>query len=197
MTKDIKSQSRPLVRFLPLAAITLLAAGCGYPSAYRGGYSDQAAQSPYYGERTNSTQPTYAQRPEYRNSPPARQASVQPAGLSFGAVKRNLRIGQSTQADVIRTLGSPNNMTLNGAGREIWIYDRINTRIDTTGFRTGAGAKLGLGTVGSALGAGLLFDLGESRNDSSMTAQTKSLTIILEFDDRQVLRDMAAREGRY
>lgn len=197
MTKDSKTQSRLLARFLPLAAITLLAAGCGYSSAYRGGHDDYARQSPYYGNRAYAAQPADAQRPDYRAAPPARQASVQPAGLSFGAVKRHLRIGQSTQADVIRTLGSPNNMTLNGRGREIWIYDRINTRIDTSAFRTGAGAKLGLGMIGSALGAGMLFDLGESRSDSSMTSQTRTLTVILEFDDAHVLRDMLVREGRY
>lgn len=197
MTKRFKMQLRPFTRVLPVAAITLLAAGCAYPGAYHGGYAYDREQSRFHDERTDGAQPGYRQRADYRAAAPLGNAGVQPANLSFGAIKRHLRVGQSTQADVIRTLGSPNNMTLNGSGREIWIYDRIHTQIDTSGYRTGAGAKLGLGMIGSAIGAGLLFDVGEYRNDSSMTSQTKTLTVILEFDGARVLRDMLVREGRY
>ncbi len=175
---------------LQLVLVTTLA-GCAYHPMYPGSHSDYNAQPGYYqvgGAPVESVQHV---------APPARTDMVRPENLTFGAVKRNLRIGASSQADVINVLGSPNNMTINGQGREIWVYDRINTQIDTSDHRVGSGVKFGLGGLGSVIGAGILFDAGDRRNDSTMVSATKTLTVVLEFDERFILRDMLVREGRY
>jgi len=131
------------------------------------------------------------------NTPKNHQISYQPNQLSFGAVKKHLRIGISSQSDVIRLLGSPNNMTINGSGLEIWIYDRIHTELASDSHRSNAGINIGFGGFGSSSIGGLGFNVGESGNHSKMISATKTLTVILEFDQSQILRELLVREGRY
>ena len=150
-----------------------------------------AAQPSYAGQQTHSGQPAYAGQPQ--NQP----ISTAPASLSFGSVKRNLRIGLSTQADVLRQLGAPNNMTLTGSGREIWVYDQIRTEMETKGGSRSAGGKIGFGALAGNALIGASFGAGEAHSKSSLVSSTKTLTVILEFDENYVLRDLMVREGRY
>jgi hypothetical protein len=41
------------------------------------------------------------------------------AALSYGAIKKHLKVGTSTQIDVIKLLGSPNNLTMTSNGNEV------------------------------------------------------------------------------
>jgi hypothetical protein len=44
--------------------------------------------------------------------------------LTQGNVQMNLIVGQTSKADVLENFGSPNVTTRDGAGREVWSYQR-------------------------------------------------------------------------
>ncbi len=46
--------------------------------------------------------------------------------LTVGKVQREIRVGMSG-GDVAAALGSPNIVSTDGEGREVWIYDKIST----------------------------------------------------------------------
>lgn len=138
------------------------------------------------------TSPSSLERPVDRND---FQKGVD---ISYGAIKKNLKIGTSTQADVIKQFGSPNNMTYQGKGRgELWIYDRIQTESMTQTEATSAGVAFGgiAGAGGGAVGA----SIGSSSNRSATrsTSSVRMLTVILEFEEGGTLIDISARQGGY
>ncbi len=166
-------------RYVAVLLAGAAVAGCTYPVANYG------------------NAPRYAGQPAYAGQPQTQPVVAQPAELSFGSVKRHLRIGVSTQAEVLRRFGAPNNMTLTGDGREIWVYDQIRTEMETNGASQSAGGGIGFGALAGNALFGAAFGAGESNSKSSLISSTKALTVILEFDENHVLRDMAVREGRY
>lgn len=175
-------------RAVPAALVTVALSACAHPHPQEYGYGNHPTQNRYSG---------YDNQTGYRNQPLDTIPTRRPAVLSVGTLKRSLRIGVSTQEDALRVLGSPNNMTFDSRGHEVWVYDRIHTEVDTSGYNDSAGINIGIGAFGSPVGAGALFGGGHSHSRSSLVSATKSLTIILEFDRKRVLRDMLAREGRY
>lgn len=119
-------------------------------------------------------------------------------GISYGAIKRYLKIGVSTQADVIRKFGSPNNMTYQGKDRgELWVYDRIQTESMTQTEAASAGVAVGgiAGASRSAVGA----SIGSSshRSETRASSSVRMLTVILEFDKDGALIEISARQGGY
>ncbi len=122
----------------------------------------------------------YGNAPRYAGQPQTQPVVAQPAELSFGSVKRHLRIGVSTQAEVLRRFGAPNNMTLTGDGREIWVYDQIRTEMETKGGSQSAGGGIGFGALAGNALFGAAFGAGESNSRSSLISSTKTLTVIME-----------------
>lgn len=122
--------------------------------------------------------------------------SVGVAELSYGAIKKHLEVGKSTIADVVKLLGSPNNMTMTSAGNEIWIYDRISTQSATAGSSSSIGGGIGVGATSGNVGGIAGIGGSSSSSQTSLVSATKTLTVILEFKD-EVLIDLLAREGRY
>ena len=102
--------------------------------------------------------------------------------LTVGTVQREIHHGMSG-AEVAGVLGSPNIMTRDEHGREVWIYDRVST--DTVYSSSEGGiSSLILGGVGG--GSGLIGGLGGAGGQQSAGAKSTSqrtLTIIIKFDD--------------
>ena len=166
-------------RYVAVLLAGAAVAGCTYPVANYG------------------NEPRYAGQPTYAGQPQSQPVAAEPAELSFGAAKRHLRIGVSTQAEVLRRFGAPNNMTLTGDGREIWVYDQIRTEMETKGASQSAGGGIGFGALAGNALFGAAFGAGEAKSRSSLISSTKTPTMILEFDENHALRDLAVREGRY
>jgi outer membrane protein assembly factor BamE (lipoprotein component of BamABCDE complex) len=111
-----------------------------------------------------------------------REAVSQPTrdSLSVGKVQREIRRGM-TGADVVEALGSPNVVTTDELGREVWVYDRISTE---TAFSEGSGYATAL-----ILG-------GAGRAGASSRSQ-RTLTIIIKFDEAKQVRDFAYRQSSF
>ena len=98
--------------------------------------------------------------------------------LTLGLVQSSVTKG-ANQVDITKILGAPNIISKDKQGNETWVYDRISRERKSSSM-----AGFGFGAIGTWLGAG-----GGSR--SSDTSSSKSLTVIITFDDNKNVLDYA------
>ena len=96
--------------------------------------------------------------------------------LTLGTVQSKISKGQS-QSSVMDVLGSPNIVTKDSQGREVWTYDRI--------FRDNEAQSGGF----------WFFLFGKSRSASS--SSSKSLTVIITFDNNKNVLDYTYQSLKY
>jgi len=96
--------------------------------------------------------------------------------LTLGTVQTKIFKGQS-QSAVMDALGSPNIVTKDAQGREVWTYDRISrdNEAQSGGF--------------------WLFLFGKSSSASS--SSSKSLTVLITFDDNKNVLDYTYQSLKY
>jgi len=113
--------------------------------------------------------------------------------LSYGMVQLTVKVGITTQADILEKFGAPNVTTIDGSGREMWVYDRHATVTydKSSGFSIGMLVGAGGGNVGG--GGGLGF--GSSKSRSEQTQRT--MTLILKFDANKVVSDFQSRSSSF
>ncbi len=100
--------------------------------------------------------------------------------LTVGTVQKEIRKGMSG-AEVAEVLGSPNIVSTDEQGREVWIYDKISTdRV----YSEGSG------------GGTLILLWGQQSAGSSSTSQ-QTLTVIIKFDHDKKVRDFAYHTSRF
>ncbi len=108
--------------------------------------------------------------------------------VTVGTVQKEIRIGMSA-ADVARVLGSPNIVTTNNERQETWIYDKISSDVI---YSRSSGTIVGLIFGGSGGGAGV----GSSSAGSNSSSQ-RTLTVIIDFDGNNTVRDFAYHTSRF
>ncbi|HUT04636.1 MAG TPA: hypothetical protein VM163_12190 [bacterium] len=108
------------------------------------------------------------------------QEGLQGDRLTLGTVQKVIKKGMSG-AQVIEALGSPNIVSTDEQGREVWIYDKIAT--DKV-YSEGSG------------GATLVLIWGGQSAGSSSTSQ-RTLTVIIKFDHDKKVRDFAYHASRF
>jgi outer membrane protein assembly factor BamE (lipoprotein component of BamABCDE complex) len=90
--------------------------------------------------------------------------------LTTGVVQREIRKGMSG-AEVIEALGSPNIVTTDEEGREVWVYERYarNVRVTENGYF-------------------LIFAYGSAQ---AAKGSTRTLTVVIKFGADKKVRDFA------
>jgi hypothetical protein len=108
-------------------------------------------------------------------------------------VQMNLRVGTTTQAEVLENFGAPNITSIDGAGREMWVYDRQAT----VSYDKSSGFSIGmlLGGAGGDVGGGGGLGFG-SRKSKSTTSQ-RSMTLIIKFDQNRLVSDFNSRSSSF
>jgi len=101
--------------------------------------------------------------------------------LTLGKVQQTLKKGIS-QDQIVISLGSPNMVTLDSAGLETWIYDKISTE-ETVASASNNASILG-GGIGSKIGIGGV--LGSSGSAAKKSTSQKTLTVVLKFKDKKL-----------
>lgn len=100
--------------------------------------------------------------------------------ITYGMAKKHIVIGKTSQEDVIKLFGSPDNMVMK-KNKEIWIYDRFRVESSSS----------------SSSGYGTLILLGGSTNSSNTSTYTKTITIIIDFNETGIVEDFNMRVGGY
>ena len=99
--------------------------------------------------------------------------------LTVGSVQKEIEVGMGG-GDVAAALGSPNIVSTDENGNEVWIYDKIST--DVSYSRSSTGVIVGL-VFGHAAGAS--------------SSSQKTLTVIVKFDGEGKVRDVAYHSSRF
>ena len=99
------------------------------------------------------------------------RSPVQKSNLTFATVKKNLIKGKTTQAQIIQLLGSPNIITKDQNGLEMWNYSRQS-------FKSGSES--------AGMGMGIPF-FTSTQNQAFSQSSTSSFDLILKFNSNDVL----------
>ncbi len=120
------------------------------------------------------------------------QSGLEGDRLTVGNVQREIHKGMSG-SEVLEALGSPNVVSTDEAGREVWVYDKFATDVVASGSSWsifGLGGGFGnSGAGGGGIGAG-------GSAGASSTSQ-RTLTIIIKFDQEKKVRDFAYHSSRF
>lgn len=113
--------------------------------------------------------------------------------LTQGMVQMTLRVGTTTQTEVLETFGAPNLTTLDATGQEVWVYDRQAT-VSSSGS-SGFSIGMLLGGGGSGVGGGGGLGFGSSKTKSTQTQ--RSMTLIIKFDADKRVTDFKSRSSSF
>ena len=120
------------------------------------------------------------------------QSGLEGDRLTVGTVQREIHKGMSG-GEVLETLGSPNVVSTDEAGREVWVYDKFATDVVASGS---SWSIFGLGGgFGNSGGGGGGIGAGGSAGAASTSQRT--LTIIIKFDENKKVRDFAYHSSRF
>ena len=103
--------------------------------------------------------------------------TVQKSNLTPGVAKTKIIKGETTQTQILETFGSPNIITKNKSGNEVWTYDKVSVDKSATE------------------GYGTLIVVGVTKGDYSSSART--FTLMIEFDDKEVVKDYSYRSAAF
>jgi len=97
--------------------------------------------------------------------------------LTVGEVQRNIKKGMSG-GDVAEVLGSPNVVSTDENGNEVWIYDRFHTE------------------QVASVSNGLTFTLSNVGGGAVRSSQS-TITVIIKFDGNHKVRDFAYHKSSF
>lgn len=97
--------------------------------------------------------------------------------LTTGEAKKNIIKGQTTQSEIMQVFGSPNLVTRNSDGEEVWSYNRMSYDSNSSASSS-------------------WFILFGGSNATSSTG-SKSFDLIITFDDRDVVSDYKVIAASY
>lgn len=103
------------------------------------------------------------------------------SALTQGNVQMNLKVGETTKAQVLEAFGSPNITTRDAGGAETWSYQRHATVAQASGSSN-------YWTI-------LLAGGGQSASGFSQTSRT--MTLIIKFNDSDVVSDFRSRTSDF
>lgn len=101
--------------------------------------------------------------------------------LTQGNVQLNLRVGTTTKAEVLEKFGSPNITTRDGGGQEVWSYQRMATVSQSS----------------SSSSYWTIFLTGQSRSADGFAQSSRTMTLIIKFDDKDVVSDFRSRTSDF
>ena len=101
--------------------------------------------------------------------------------LTHGNVQLNLKVGETTQLEVLEAFGAPNITTIDGSGREVWSYHRHATVAKSK-------TKKGYWTL-------ILF--GQSTAKTGFEKSTRSMLLIIKFNEQKIVADFKSRASSF
>jgi hypothetical protein len=100
--------------------------------------------------------------------------------LTVGVVQKEIRKGMPA-SEVAASLGSPNIVTKDGDGAEVWIWDRIASEA----------------TYSERAGYGSVLLLGVSDTQRSVRVTQKTLTMVVKFDEFSKVKSFSYHASKF
>ena len=101
--------------------------------------------------------------------------------LTQGNVQMSIKVGATTKAEIIENFGSPNITTRDGSGKEVWTYQRSAQVAQSS-------SKAGYWTILLA---------GQSGNSSGFESSSRMITLIIKFNNKDVVADFKSRTSNF
>lgn len=109
--------------------------------------------------------------------------------LTQGMVKLTVKVGVTTQTEILEAFGSPNITTIDSIEQEVWVYDRHAT----VALDSSSGFAVGMVGTGGGSAGGLGFGKSKSRSEVS----TRTMTLIIKFAKNGVVSDFKSRSSSF
>ncbi len=93
----------------------------------------------------------------------------------------NLKVGTTTKAEVLEKFGSPNITTRDGAGQEVWSYQRMATVSQSS----------------SSSSYWTILLAGQSKSADGFAQSSRTMTLIIKFDKADVVSDFRSRTSDF
>jgi len=116
--------------------------------------------------------------------------------MTIGIVQKEIRKNMAA-AQVAEVLGSPNIVTTDAEGREVWVYDKISTDVTYSNDSGGLGAILLIGSASGGTAGGGLGSGSYSRSAGAQSKTQRTLTVVIKFDEQKKVRDFAYHASRF
>jgi hypothetical protein len=113
--------------------------------------------------------------------------------LTHGMAQMTLKVGETTQMAVLDAFGGPNITTLDGEGREVWVYDRHATV--TANSSSGFSIGMLVGGAGGDVGGGAGLGFGKRKSKSSES--TRTMTLVIKFGPDKRVVDFKSRSSSF
>lgn len=114
-------------------------------------------------------------------SAPPQPVSDRNSQLTQGNVQLNLQVGSTSKADVLESFGAPNITTRDGSGREVWTYQRhaqVSQKSSQSNYWT------------------VIF-VGGSEEAAGFESSSRMITLIIKFDDQDLVADFKSRTSSF
>lgn len=110
-----------------------------------------------------------------------RPTTVRNSELTHGNVQMNLKVGQTTQTQVLETFGAPNITSIDGSNQEVWTYQRQATVSQSS----------------SSSNYWTIVLAGGATNASGFEQTQRTMTLIIKFDANKVVSDFRSRSSEF
>ncbi len=110
-----------------------------------------------------------------------REPASGPQTLTQGVVQLNLRVDETTKAEVLDTFGAPNVTTRDSSGREVWSYQRQAQVTESSRQSSGWSILLA----------------GSSQSASGFSTSSRMMTLIIKFNDQDIVTDFRSRASNF
>ena len=113
--------------------------------------------------------------------PPTKPVTTRNSELTHGNVQLNLKVGETTQAEVLEAFGAPNITTIDGSGQEVWSYQRHATVSQST----------------SSSNYWTIILAGGDNSASGLEQTQRTMTLIIKFGPNKVVSDFRSRSSEF
>ena len=96
----------------------------------------------------------------------------------------NVKVGVTTKTEVLEIFGAPNITTVDGSGREVWTYQRAAQVSESK-------------SSDSYWTVILLGGLGGSSQASGVSTSSSMITLIIKFNEEQIVSDFRSRSSTF
>ena len=101
--------------------------------------------------------------------------------LTQGNVQLSVQVGITTKSQIIESFGSPNITTRDGSGKEVWTYQR----------------SAQIAQSSSMSGYWTILLAGQSGGSSGFESSSRMITLIIKFDEKDIVADFKSRTSNF
>lgn len=103
------------------------------------------------------------------------------SSLTHGNVQMNIKVGETTQTEILEVFGAPNITTIDGSGQEVWSYQRAATASQSS-------SNSNVWTV--------LLVSGASKT-AGFSSTSRMITLIIKFGKDKIVSDFSSRSSNF